>query len=86
MDLRRRWVESFHTLEKLRVLEFNRTVMPRNISSQKMNLITAGDVAKEHIKITAVWGIFKLKEGGYSCQLVIGSPTPKDLGRKVWIG
>ena len=77
MELRQKWIESFHTLEKLQGLKFNRAVMPRNTISPKMNLITAGYVAKEHVKITAVWGGFKLKEGGYSCQLVIGSPTPK---------
>ena len=28
--------------------------MPRNASSHKMNLIAAGDIAKEHVKITTV--------------------------------
>ena len=39
--------------------------MPRNTISPKMNLIAAGDVAKKHVKITAVWG-------RYSCQLMLG--------------
>merc|ERR1712101_46073 len=30
----------------------------------------------------AVWGRFKLKEGGNSCQLVIGSPTPNGPWQK----
>ena len=38
--------------------------MPRKAISPKMNLIAAADVAKKHVKITAVWG-------KYSCQLMI---------------
>merc|ERR1712101_94093 len=54
MDLRQRWVKRFHTLEQLRGLKFNRAVMPRDAISSKMNLIAAGDVTKEHVKITAM--------------------------------
>ena len=54
MDLRQKWVKSFHTLEKLRGLKSNRAVMPRNTSSPKLNLIADGDIAKEHVKITTV--------------------------------
>ncbi len=54
MDLRGKWVKSFLTLEKLRGLKSNRAVMPRNTSSPKLNLITNGDIAKEHFKITTV--------------------------------
>ena len=54
MDLRQRWVKSFFTLQKLRSLEFNRAVMPKNTSSQKLNLIVPGNTAEEHVKITIV--------------------------------
>ena len=35
MDLRQKWVKSFHTLEKLRGLKFNRAVMPKTLVPQK---------------------------------------------------
>ena len=51
MDLKEMLDKSFHTLEKLQGLEFNRAVILRNTSSQKMNLITVGDAVEEHVKI-----------------------------------
>ena len=54
MDLGQKWVKSFYIPKKLRVLEFNRVVMPRNTSFPKLNLTADGDTAKEHVKTTTV--------------------------------
>ena len=57
--------------------------MPLDAVNCKMGLITAGDTA-EKSKITGAWARFKLKNGSYSCQNLLGrslmanSTTPKD--------
>ena len=57
--------------------------MPEDALDCKMDIITAGDAAEDS-KIAAVWARFKLKDGSYSCQHLIGrsllasSTTPKD--------
>ena len=70
-DLRKRWVDNFWQLEKLRGIKFKRARMPSNAVSSKMDLIASGDAAKE-VKITGVWGRFQLDDGTYSCQNLIG--------------
>ena len=45
--------------------------MPENAVSAKMDLIVAAD-ASEDVKIVAAWGRFRLDNGKFSCQLIIG--------------
>ena len=52
-------------------IKFQRARMPETAKSTDMSLIIAVDAAKE-MKIVGVWGRFELKEGGFSCQLIIG--------------
>ena len=82
-ELRSKWVNNFWMLEKLRGIRFKRAKMPMDAVDAKMDIITAGDAAEDS-KIAAVWARFKLKDGSYSCQHLIGrsllanSTTPKD--------
>ena len=71
-SLRARWVENFFLLEQLRGIKFCRARMPKDAVSAEMELIIAGDTAQEHLKISGVWGRFKLKSGSYSNQHLIG--------------
>ena len=70
--LRQRWVENFFLLEQLRGIKFARARMPEDAVSPEMDLIIAGDTAKEFVKICGVWGRFKLKNGNFSNQHLIG--------------
>ena len=50
--------------------------MPDNAASIDMNVIIAGDYAgrmdQAGVKMVGAWARFKLKSGGYSCQLLLG--------------
>ena len=69
--------------EKLRGIRFKRAKMPMNAVKCKMDLINACEAAEDS-KIAAAWARFKLTDGSYSCQHLIGrsllasSTTPKD--------
>ena len=82
-DLRSKWVNNFWLMEKLRGIRFKRAKMPADAIDCNMDIITAGDAAEDS-KVTAAWARFKLKDGSYSCQHLIGrsllanSTTPKD--------
>ena len=65
-------MENFFLLEQLRGIKFCRARMPEDAVSPEMDLIIAGDTAKEFIKICGVWARFKLKNGSYSNQHLIG--------------
>ena len=71
-SLRERWVENLFLLEQLRGIKFCRARMPKDAVSAEMELIIAGDTAKEFVKICGVWGRFKLRNGSYSNQHLIG--------------
>ena len=70
-NLRSKWVQNFWRLECLRGIKFQRARMPSNAVSAEMDLIIAAD-ASEQVKIVAAWGRFRLDNGEFSCQLVIG--------------
>ena len=70
-EVRSKWVNNFWRLETLRGIKFQRARMPEDAASTEMNLIVAVDAAAE-VKIVGAWGRFRLKNGEFSCQLVIG--------------
>ena len=70
-ELRSKWIKNFWKLETLRGIKFERARMPLNAVSTKMDLITAGDAAQS-VKIAGSWGRFRLNNGHYSCQLILG--------------
>ena len=51
--------------------------MPETAKPTDMNLIIAVDDAIE-MKIVGVWRRFELKEGGFSCRLIIGRSLLSD--------
>ena len=45
--------------------------MPNNAVNTDMDIIVAVD-ASEKMKVVGAWGLFRLKSGDFSCQLIIG--------------
>ena len=70
-ELRSKWVKNFWRIEGLRGIKFNRARMPTNAVSTQMDLITAADAANP-AKIVGSWGRFRLDNGKFSCQQVLG--------------
>ena len=70
-DLRNKWLTNFWKLEQLRGMNFHRAVMPEHAVDTKMRLITGVDAALVAM-ILGSWGGFKLRDGSWSCQLVLG--------------
>ena len=70
-DLRNKWLQNFWKLEQLRGLNFHRAVMPENAVNTKMRLITGVDAALDAL-IIGTWGGFRLKDGSWSCKLILG--------------
>ena len=50
--------------------------MPNNAVNTDMDIIVAVDAlavdASEKMKVVGAWGLFRLKSGDFSCQLIIG--------------
>ena len=70
-DLRHKWLKNFLLVEQLRGMKFNRAQMPANALDTRMRIITVVDAAKEVLN-TAAYGGFRLREGGWSNQHLIG--------------
>ena len=70
-ELRNKWLQNFWKLEQLRGLNFHRAVMPENAVNTKMRLITGVDAALDAL-IIGTWGGFRLKDGSWSCKLILG--------------
>ena len=70
-QLRSKWIGNFLLLEKIRGYKFPRAKMPVDAKSPKMDLIIAGDTAKDFVLICGVWCRFELNDGSYSCQHLI---------------
>ena len=70
-DLRQRWVQNLWLLERLRGLKFTRAVMPAEAVDTKLRVMTGVDAAKPAL-IMGCWGGFKMKDGSWSNQLMLG--------------
>ena len=70
-ELRYKWVNNFHRIERLRGIKFTRARMPNTAVNTNMDIIVAVD-ASEKMKVVGAWGRFRLKSGDFSCQLIIG--------------
>ena len=70
-DLRQKWVSNFWLIEQLRGLKFSRAIMPLDAVNTHMRLLTTVDAAKPSL-VMGSWGGFKLKNGTWSNQLVLG--------------
>ena len=69
--LRNKWVSNFWKLEQLRGISFHRPIMPDSAVSPKMRVITCIDASLEAMMFGS-WGCFQLKDGSWSCRLIIG--------------
>ena len=70
-ELRGLWIGNLWKLYSLQGLRFTRPRIPVDALSSKIQLVAAVDASSE-LKIAAVWGRFKRKNGLFSCQLIIG--------------
>ena len=70
-NIRNKWLENFLLLEKLRGIRFHRARMPRTAVDTNMRLITLVDAAENLVMISTYCG-FKLQDGGWSNQHLIG--------------
>ena len=68
--LREVWVQNFKTLEEIGDLEYRRAVIPPDAASLDVELIGAGD-ASARMVCAGCYIRFRLKDGGYSCQLIL---------------
>ena len=71
MDLRQKWCKNFWLIEQLRGLKFQRAIMPSNAVDTKLRLLTGVDAAKAGLMM-GTWGGFKLEDGSWSNQLLLG--------------
>ena len=70
-ELRSKCLNHFWRFETLKGMKFERARMPANAVSTDMEMIFAADAA-EWIKIVGAWVRFRLDNGKFSCQLLIG--------------
>ena len=68
-ELKEIWAANFDLIEELRSLRFRRAVVPENACSLEIETIDTAD-AGENLVCAAVYARFKLRDGGYSCQLI----------------
>ena len=68
-ELKEIWAANFDLIEELSTLQFRRAVVPEDACSLDVETIDVGD-AGENLVCAAIYARFKLRGGGYSCQLV----------------
>ena len=70
-EVRNKWVRNFMLMEQMRGIKFSRARMPKTAVDTGMRLITMVDAALELIMMVTYCG-FKLDDGSWSCQQLIG--------------
>ena len=70
-DLRQKWVQNFLLFEQLRGMKFTRAIMPADAVVSKLRILTGFDAAKKGLMMGS-WGGFKLVDGFWSNQLILG--------------
>ena len=70
-DVRNKWLRNFMLMEQMRGIKFSRARMPTTAVDTRMRLITLVDAALELIMMVTYCG-FKLSDGTWSCQQLIG--------------
>ena len=76
-EWRQKWIQNFWQLEQLRGIGFKRAIMPETATSTQGRLITVVDGAMQ-VTMNGAYVGFPLKEGGYSCQLIMGKSALAD--------
>ena len=79
-SLRECWESNFSAIQQLRDVYFKRAVVPENAADLDIETIDVAD-ASQVLICAAVYARFKLKGGGYSCQLVFARSklVPEDM-------
>ena len=80
--VRKRWVDVFWRLEMLRGLKFSRPVMPSNAVDTKLRILVGGDTAGE-VEMIGAWGGFRLTDGSFSCQHLLGRSLLTDANKSI---
>ena len=70
-ELRQKWVKNFCLIEKLRGLKYTRAIMPAEAVHSKLRVLTGVDAAQESL-VMGCWGGFRLTDGSWSNQLILG--------------
>ena len=80
VSLRECWESNFTAIQRLRNIYFKRAVVPENAADLDIETIDVAD-ASQVLICAAVYARFKLKGGGYSCQLVFARSklVPEDM-------
>ena len=68
-DLKEVWLQNFGDMKQLNALRFKRAIVPETAINLDIETIDFGD-ASSKLLCAAIYVRFKLKDGGYSCQLV----------------
>ena len=68
-DLKALWLQNFGDMKKLNGIRFKRAIVPEDAINLDIETVDFGDASTSLI-CAAVYARFKLKSGGYSCQLV----------------
>ena len=64
------WLSNFQLMEQIGDLIYNRAVVPSNAVDMNVEIIGAGD-ASEKMACSGSYIRFKLRDNGYSCQLIL---------------
>ena len=70
-NVRNKWIQNFLLIEQMRGLRYTRARIPSTAVDTNMRLITLVDAAEQIIMVVTYCG-FRVHEGGWSCQQLIG--------------
>ena len=68
-DLRQIWKDNFEMINEISNFRFKRAVIPEDAVSIELETIDTADASQQMVCV-AIYARFRLKSGGYSCQLV----------------
>ena len=81
-ELRQIWRDNFEMIEELDSLQFKRAVIPEDAVDLNLETLDFADASHKLICV-AIYVRFRLKSGGYSCQLVFSRSkiVPQDMSQ-----
>ena len=79
-SLREVWSSNFEMIQEIGSIKYKRAVIPEDAIDTQVETIDTGD-ASESMVCIAIYARFRLKSGGYSCQLVFARSkvVPQDM-------
>ncbi len=81
-DFRQIWKSNIEMIQEIRHIRYNRAVVPEDAVDLNIETIDTADASQSMICV-AIYVRFKLKSGGYSCQLLFARTkiVPKDMSQ-----